>query len=241
MGLPVSILVRGDGARSDTVDAAVQLAYADLRGADARFSPYLSDSEVSRLARAEVFEPSPDLLEVQRLCEQAHTLTGGAFDARTPLGVWDPSGLVKGWAAERASTRLFDLGVDWCLNAGGDVVVDCPSGAPFRVGIQDPRDQQAIAAVAVRVAGAVATSGTSTRGAHLYDPSTGKPSTSVASVTVTGPSLLWADVLATAAFVRGVEVLPGGYQALVIALDGSHTATTGWAHDSSKISPVQPS
>lgn len=241
MGLPVSILARGDGARSDTVDAAVQLAYADLREADARFSPYLSDSEVSRLARAEVFEASPDLLEVQRLCDEAHARTGGAFDARTPLGVWDPSGLVKGWAAERACARLAGLGLDWCLNAGGDVAVDCPSGEPFRVGIQDPRDPNAIAAIAVRVAGAVATSGTSTRGAHLYDPSTGKPSTSVASVTVTGPSLLWADVLATAAFVRGVEVLPDGYQALVISLDGSHNTTAGWAHDSSKISPVQPS
>jgi len=237
MGLPVSVLVRGDGARGDGVDAAVQLAYADLREADARFSPYLSDSEVSRLGRGEAFEASPDLLEVQRLCDQAHALTGGAFDARTPLGIWDPSGMVKGWAAERASARLAGLGLDWCLNAGGDVVVDCPSGEPFRVGISDPLDPRAIAAVAVRLSGAVATSGTSARGAHLYDPSTGTASTSVASVTVSGPSLLWADVLATAAFVRGVEVLPDGYQALVISLDGSQAVTAGWAHSLSKISP----
>ena len=49
-----------------------------------------------------------------------------------------------------------------------------------------------------------------------------------------GASLLWADVLATAAFVRGpaglglVEGL-AGYEALVVARDGSLTTTSGLA------------
>jgi thiamine biosynthesis lipoprotein len=54
----------------------------------------------------------------------------------------------------------------------------------------------------------------------------------LASVTVTGPSLLWADVLATAAFVAGegaLDLVAGvpGYQALVVAPDGRLAQTAG--------------
>ena len=52
-------------------------------------------------------------------------------------------------------------------------------------------------------------------------------------MTVVGPSLLWADVLATAAFVRGpaagLDLVEGlaGYEALVVAGDGAVTTTSG--------------
>ena len=81
--------------------------------------------------------------------------------------------------------------------------------------------------------GGVATSGTARRGRHLVDPSSGRAVDDALSVTVVGPSLLWADVLATAAFVRGpvdglamVEGLTG-YEALVVAGDGALTTTSG--------------
>jgi len=51
--------------------------------------------------------------------------------------------------------------------------------------------------------GAVATSGTAARGAHIVDPATGAAPTGLLSATVVGESLTWADVYATAAFVRG--------------------------------------
>ena len=51
--------------------------------------------------------------------------------------------------------------------------------------------------------GAVATSGTAARGQHIVDPSTGRSPTSLLSATVIGPDLTWADVYATAAFVKG--------------------------------------
>jgi FAD:protein FMN transferase len=47
---------------------------------------------------------------------------------------FDPTGLVKGWVADRAASRLAELaGASFCLNAGGDVVV--AGTAPWRVGI----------------------------------------------------------------------------------------------------------
>jgi thiamine biosynthesis lipoprotein len=228
MGMPISLLARGAAARSDPVHLAVQRVFADLRRADAAFSPYLSDSEVSKLARGEAFAWSDELHEVMALCDEAKARTRGAFDARTPNGRWDPSGLVKGWAAERAARHLDSVDVDWCLNAGGDVVVRCPSGEPFQIGIQDPADPRALLAVVARTSGGLATSGTAARGAHLYDPATGEPARGFASVTVVGPSLLTADVLATAAFVRGLGVLSQGYEALVVHLDSSQTVTAGW-------------
>ncbi len=242
MGLPISIHVRGAGAVRPEVDVAVAAAFADLRALDATFSTYRADSEISRLDRGELtlVDASPLVHEVIGLCEQARRRTGGAFDARlpTPDGGhrYDPSGLVKGWAAERAFARLRALAdVDVYLNAGGDVVASriAPDGRAWRIGIEDPHAPgRLVGAVAVH-GGAVATSGTAHRGAHIIDPATGLPRDDVASVTVVGPTLTWADVLATAAFVRGVDgldLLPRdeGYEGLVISRDGRLHRTPGF-------------
>ena len=232
MGMPISLLVRQDAV------ARAEAVFATLREADALLSPYRSDSLVCRRAAGERIS-HPVLRDVEHLCEQATVLTDGAFDARRPDGVWDPTGMVKAWAVERAAEHL--AGLDFCLNAGGDVHVEAPSGEPFRVGVQDPRERGEVVTVLARTSGGVATSGTAVRGAHLYDPSTGGPACGPLSVTVVGPSLLWADVLATAAFVRGLGVLPPGYEALVVHADGRRTLTAGWPNDIRVVSsPVRP-
>ena len=238
MGLPISLLARGDNARSERADAAAREVFAELTEVDRVFSPYRPDSAVSLLARDEVSweRVDPVVREVAERCVAARELTGGLFDADVPGGVWDPSGLVKGWAVERAGRWLREVGdMDWCLNAGGDVLVVCPSNEPFRVGIQDPCDPGRVVASLDRTAGAVATSGTAARGAHLYDPRSGRPvATQWLSISVSGPSLEYADVLATAAFVAGdgwPEVLTAhpGYAGLGIFADGNLFATAGWS------------
>jgi thiamine biosynthesis lipoprotein len=237
MGMPISVLARGPAARSAAADAAVRAVYAELTGVDQLLSPYRSDSEVSRLGRGELTlaDSSPDVREVARRCTWAAELTGGLFDPVRPDGSWDPSGLVKGWAVERAGRQLATVtGTDWCLNAGGDVLVVAPSGEPFVIGIQDPRDAARVAAAVPLASGAVATSGTAARGAHLYDPRTGSAATARwLSVSVTGPSLETADVLATAAFVAAegwADLVAGldAYEGLAIASDGAQRATHGW-------------
>jgi FAD:protein FMN transferase len=236
MGLPISVLARGDLAQSPEADSAVHAVFDELVAADSVFSLYKPDSVVSRLQRGEIGwdECTPDVRDVASRCDRAKVMTGGLFDATRPDGTWDPSGLVKGWAAERAARHLAEIPVDWCLNAGGDVLVLSPTGEPFTVGVQDPRDVRRVAAAVPCSAGAVATSGTAARGAHLYDPRNGTPaSTRWLSITVLGPSLETADVLATAAFVAGdgwQETVGGvkGYAGLGIDADGALHPTAGW-------------
>lgn len=240
MGLPISVVLRGPGAREPAAEQVVAAVYDELRRADRVFSTYRSDSEIS-LLRSGALAPelaSPDVREVLDLCKQAGDLTDGLFDAYLPQPdgrrLLDPSGLVKGWAVERAARgldRLSDL--DWLVNAGGDVLGKATTGPPWRVAIENPQDRTAILCVVPLELGAVATSGTSARGRHITDPRTGQAAAdALRSATVVGPSLTWADVLATAAFVEGPDSLRridrlDGYEALVVERDGQLTTTAG--------------
>jgi FAD:protein FMN transferase len=236
MGLPISVLARGDRAQSPDADRAVRAVFRELVEVDATFSLYQPDSQLSRLGRGEIGwdDCDHDVRDIADRCARATELTGGLFDATRPDGTWDPSGLVKGWAAERAARHLATVPVDWCLNAGGDVLVLSASGEPFTVGIQDPRDARRIAFAVPCSAGAVATSGTAARGAHLYDPRDGNPASSRwLSITVRGPSLETADMLATAAFIAGdrwqdVVGLVPGHDGLGIDADGALHGSSGW-------------
>lgn len=225
--MPISISIRAEDPSSTRVERAVSAAYAVLRAVDERFSTWKPGSEVSRYARGEVAAPSAELAEVLALCAEAQARTGGSFDPHLPTG-FDPSGLVKGWAAERAADELRALdGADWLLNAGGDVVLAAPSGQPWNVGIEDPADRRRVLRVLPRTGGALATSGAAARGAHIVDPRTGSAAAPLLrSATVCGPSLLWADVYATAAYVLGRDALGWiarltGYSALLVDADGA--------------------
>lgn len=239
MGMPVSLLVRGPQARSAGADAAAGRVFAELRRLDAVFSTYRPDSEVSRLARGELARDraGAEVRQVLELCERARDRTDGWFDHELPgpdgVRQLDPSGLVKSWAAERAGRFLEVLAdSDWLLNAGGDVVVRSRA-QPFSVGVQAPGDARAVLDVVPVVRGGVATSGGYARGGHVLNPHTGQPVTAPGSVTVVGPTLLEADVLATACYAEG---LPGldrvertkGCEALFVLADGAPRTTSGW-------------
>lgn len=240
MGMPVSLALRGRHARTEDGRAAWDAVVAALAETDRVFSTYRSDSAVSRLDRGEVSveECPPEVAEVLALGARAERESGGTFavwrpdaDGRLRL---DPSGVVKGWATERAAALLDHLeDTDYSLSAGGDLVCRTrrADAAPWRIGIEDPADPQRLVAVVPVRNGGVATSGTSRRGAHLVDARTGRGPTGVASVTVVASSLTWADIDATAAYGHGpdaarwLETRPGR-SGLVVWADGS-TAVVG--------------
>ncbi|MEU6808743.1 FAD:protein FMN transferase [Streptomyces sp. NPDC046831] len=241
MGTVFSFDVRG--GEPDAVRAALRDAVAGLHRVDEVFSTYRDDSQISRLLREEltVGECDPDVGEVLRLGAEAERVSEGWFSLRYG-GRLDPTGIVKGWAAERAAQRIAAAGPDGVsVNGGGDVqLLGAPEpGRPWRVGVSDPLRPGGLAAV-VSAAGAeelaVATSGTAERGAHIVDPRTGRAAVSdLVAVTVVAPSLTWADCWATAAFARGsreglawLESLPD-VEALLITTDDEVRCTGGLA------------
>lgn len=234
MGLPFSLHLRSSEAAG--VDAAADRAWTELEAADRIFSTYRPDSDISRLARGEaaVAELDPVVPEVLELAERARSMTGGWFDVNG-AGHLDPSGLVKGWAAHRAAQAIRMDGTDRYLNAGGDIELSAlDPDDPWRIGIEHPDDPSGLLTVFCLTSGAVATSGRAHRGDHLWDPRSGRPARNVLQTTVIGPSLMWADVLATAAAVAGPDLLdrtgwPPGYEVLFARPGGTVTATSGVA------------
>ncbi|MBS2938625.1 FAD:protein FMN transferase [Nocardioides sp. J2M5] len=216
MGMPISLALRGRHATTPAGERAWLEAVATLRNVDRVFSTYRADSHVSRLGRGEIglAECPPEVAEVLAIGELARIQSGGAFDVRRPgpdgRTVLDPSGVVKGWAVERAARALLALDdTDVCLSAGGDMVchVADPDRDPWLVGIEDPHDpSRVLARVPIRH-GAVATSGTAHRGTHIVDARTGATAVGVAQVTVVGADLTWTDVDATAAYALGAGAL----------------------------------
>ena len=206
MGTVISIDLRDPEVEAGLVETAFDW----LRQVDVRFSPYKPQSEISRLGRGEVTveECHADVGDVLSLCEDMHRETHGVFNAWRcrPDGRLDPSGVVKGWAVERAAGILMLGGArNFCINAGGDVVIrgEPEPGRAWRIGIRHPNDARAVAAVVQGTDLAVATSGAYERGNHVVDARTGIPSRTLLSLTVAGPSLTIADAYATAGFAMG--------------------------------------
>lgn len=141
MGTVFSFDVRGGDPGA--VGAALEEAVDGLHGADAVFSTHREDSEVSRLGRGELELSgcAPEVAEVLRLAAEVERVSGGWFSARY-RGAPDPTGVVKGWAAERAARRLAAVdGVRGVVvNGGGDVqLLGAPEpGRAWRVGVADP-------------------------------------------------------------------------------------------------------
>ncbi|KKD04741.1 FAD:protein FMN transferase [Streptomyces sp. WM6386] len=241
MGTVFSFDVRG--GEPAAVEAALARSVAGLHRADAVFSTYRDDSQISRLARGELTldDCDPEVAEVLDLGAKAEEASDGWFSLRYE-GHLDPTGIVKGWAVERAARSLSAAGATGVsLNGGGDVqLLGTPEPQrPWRVGVADPLRPGGLAAV-VSAAGtaelAVATSGTAERGAHIVDPRTGRSAvTDLVAVTVVAPSVTWADCWATAAFAMGsreglrwLESLPD-VEALLITAGDEVRCTGGLA------------
>ena len=210
-------------------------ALSVLHHADKTFSTWKATSPLSQLRRGEITlgEVPIEVKEVLELCAVAKELSNGWFDPWSLPGDVDPTGYVKGWAAQRALDALALSDVTGAMvNAAGDIA---SFGRPspdqlFRVGIADPAQPTTLACV-IELRGAVATSGTYERGQHLINPFTRRPVTNVASASVTGPDLGLCDALATALVVGGGEVFDlieqiPHYEALTIGDRGEQRSTS---------------
>jgi thiamine biosynthesis lipoprotein len=178
---------------------------------DDLFSTYRADSTISQLRRREIQieETSEEVREVWDRCIEARDLTDGAFDPWAVAGGFDPSGLVKGWAADKCTQILQNFGAEHIqINAAGDLSLrggffDGEKVKPWSIGVVNPENRQEVLQVFEITDGAIATSGTYERGAHILDPHSGLIAIGARSATVIGPDGGLADALATALMVEG--------------------------------------
>ena len=233
MGMPITLEIVDAAATQDDFDAV----FAYFASVDERFSTYKETSEISHFNRGELLpeQYSDDLKTVLSLCEQTKKETHGYFDI-WHNGMYDPSGIVKGWAIQNAATMLKARGFQhFYVDAGGDVQVSGKKdGSLWRVGIRNPFNRQQNVKVLALTDRGIATSGTAIRGQHIYDPHhPNVPLIDVVSITVIGPNVYEADRFATAAFAMGkqgiqfIEALTG-FEGYVIDAQARATYTSGF-------------
>jgi thiamine biosynthesis lipoprotein len=162
----------------------------------------LNEDDVAALAEGGN-RGAAEVVDVLRRCRRALVDSRGSFDPWSAPGGFDPSGLVKGWAAEVALQILHEHGVRRAfVNCGGDAAA-MTDGEPWSAGITDPDDNTKIVKTIKLIDGAIATSGTYERGDHVVDPKSGGLSSGARSATVIGPNAALADAYATALCVDG--------------------------------------
>jgi thiamine biosynthesis lipoprotein len=234
MGMPVTIEVVDEHAQENDLD----VIYDYFISIDERFSTYKTTSEISAINRGEISSDdySDDMREVFMLSEQTKQETQGYFDIKHD-GVFDPSGLVKGWAILNAAQLLRETGFrNFYVDAGGDVQVFGKNneGIVWQVGIRNPFNRSEIVKVVQLQNQGIATSGTYIRGDHIYNPlSTAGIPDAAASLTVIGPNVYEADRFATAAFAMGKQGIhfiesKAGLEGYSIDKAGIATYTTGF-------------
>ncbi|EKD34882.1 MAG: ApbE-like protein lipoprotein [uncultured bacterium] len=151
----------------------------------------------------------------------------------------DLGGIIKGFAADKAVEILKKNGIDDGIVAvAGDIRTfgRQPDGKPWRIGIQNPRqegdDDQLLATVDLATQG-ISTSGDyqrffiedGVRYHHLLNPKTGFPERLCRSVTVIAPTATMTDAFATGIFILGPEK---GLAALKrLGMDGVIVADNG--------------
>jgi thiamine biosynthesis lipoprotein len=185
-----------------------QPAIQFLHLVDQIFSTYLANSQVSKLRNNEIAlgDTHPYLQKVWHNCLEIKELTDGAFDPWAVAGGFDPSGYVKGWAADQIADQLMTLGAKHIqVNAGGDISVRGGKDAntAWKLGVVHPNQSDQISKIYEITNGAIATSGTAERGDHIIDPQSKTIAVGARSATVTGPDAGMADALATALIVSG--------------------------------------
>ncbi|MFZ3043531.1 MAG: FAD:protein FMN transferase [Minisyncoccia bacterium] len=244
MGMPIEIEIvptspRLRGAGSEGAHDALEAAFAYLVAVDKRFSTYKEDSEISHInnRKVEPCDASEEMKEVFDIAEQTKQETKGYFDIHRPKGGIDPSGVVKGWAIRNTAALIRKAGYEqYFVNAGGDIAMNGKNalGEEWSVGIRNPFNIHEIVKVVYPRGKGIATSGSYIRGDHVYNPH--KPEEKlrdVVSITVIGPDVLAADLMATAAFAMGKEGIAfigqlQGFEGYAIDAQGIATMTVGF-------------
>ncbi len=242
MGMPITVEIVESSHASNgraKIQSAIDKVFEYFRYVDGKYSVYKESSEITDInrGRTSIVKASAEIKEIFKLAEKTKQETGGYFDIVNRQGIYDPSGIVKGWAILNAANLLKGLGfTDYCVEAGGDIQTagSNSKGQKWRIGIKNPFKQSEIIKVIQLGGEGVATSGTYIRGQHIYNPKNmAEAIEDIVSLTVIGPNVYEADRFATAAFAmgkKGIEFIERqeGLEGYIIDKKGIATMTSGF-------------
>lgn len=232
MGMPVTIMWHDTAVQQSDIENVFNF----FKEVDKNYSPYIETSEVSRINKKElaVENYSPELQEILELAETTKKQTNGYFDV-WHQGDFDPSGIVKGWAIQKAAERLLAYTDDFYVEAGGDIQVlgKAETGELWKVGVRNPFNRAENIAIVGLDNAAIATSGTAIRGSHIYNPVDEHIDETIVSLSVINKRIVDADRMATAAFAMGKEGIQfieslDGYEGYMVDKDKIATQTSNW-------------
>ncbi|MEW5839051.1 MAG: FAD:protein FMN transferase [Pseudomonadota bacterium] len=145
-------------------------------------------------------------------------IDGERIRSRNPLLQLDFNAMAEGMVATRLMAEFKAQGIRHALlDSGGDLALCGQAGArAWRVAIQDPFAEGALAALDVSGEAAVFTSGSyrkqfsyqGRRYSHVINPHTGWPAQGLVSVSVIAQDAVLADAAATAMLAAGMEKAP---------------------------------
>ncbi|MFC1500222.1 FAD:protein FMN transferase [Candidatus Zixiibacteriota bacterium] len=177
---------------------------------------------------------------VGELTLEADTISFG----REGMGI-TLDGIAKGYIVDMAAEVLRRHRIrDFLINAGGDIRTGGrrDDGRPWTIAVQNPAKRGEYPDIVTMTDGAVATSGSyeihfdpEMRYHHIVDAGSGLSPGLKSSVSVTAPTALAADALATALFVmeegRGLGLMDSLplCDSLIISREGSMSKSTGWS------------
>lgn len=166
------------------------------------------DFRQPRVPEPEVLGPLLELVGWRKVVCDAEEVYLGRAGMEIDFG-----GFGKEYAADRAAALLIEAGVrHGYVNLGGDMRFIGPrlDGRPWSIGIQDPRDPDAVVASIPISSGALATSGDyeryfeldGQRYCHILDPRSGMPVRHWRSVSVMAPMAIAAGSCSTIAMLK---------------------------------------
>ena len=216
MNMPFTIVFVRDSFDEMLIDVLNQIVNEIdkyLQNVEEKFSPFLSESLVSR--HTDIGEELQDDffdIEYQEVYSRsiiAKKETHGLFDPFFD-GKYNPTGFVKGWAIENAFMKYIKPLIDnnileaGAINGAGDMQVGTrlDSNFSWEIGIENPEDKEKIIAKYSIKNGAVATSGLSKKGQHIKSDN----EINHVQVTVVGTYLSDVDVLATAGIIANEKI-----------------------------------
>lgn len=222
----------GEFTSSPGVLRLMQNALPLYEASDGLFNPTLARlTEAWGFHEEEPAGPPPDDATIAELVAAAPSLHDVTIDgvrvrSSNPAVQFDFGGFAKGVATDRAIERLRAHGIEHgIINLGGDLRgIGRKGERPWRIGIRDPRGEEALASLELRDGDAVFTSGDyeryfeheGRRYHHILDPRTGHPATGTTSVTVLHDNGAEADAAATALFVAAADEWPAIARAMGI-------------------------